>query len=434
MRMKFRAGAALIVAALGLSLGLLLTTASGGSKAPARAAVVVTPPADPALGAGWSYQNSQTAAEGGDVFFADSLEGWYVGGENPTFNGGLPNTIAVVRHTTDGGATWADDTGSQAAETMAGAADDPSVTTPTGHELKTGFAVQTSTGHDHLHLNVWIIGEADDGGSCFTTPSTTNDAIILHSKNGGQTWTRQHTTPLSCGDIESIFMFPDALHGVMGANDGNYYTTSNGGGTWTAHANPSGCSSAIADSISFPDQGSKPWNQWVGFAAGCGLYRSTDGGQTWTQQSVDGSLLTCNDDSLHACWESVDALDKTHAIAVGDGTSTTPEGKNVAVYNSGTGSWTTQEVVGIQKVGSEEPNDLKDIVYLSSTRAYAFGETGSDDVGAQMFVSIDGGATWGQLQAPGGTPLMSVTNASFRLDNHAWVAGAAGGLIAFESP
>src|SRR4051812_34439069 len=135
----------------------------------------------------WSVQ-STTTTEFVGVFPITAQNVWAVGGENQGSDGAGPGVLTIVRHTTDGGAHWLDDAGSQAAEALAA-----------GHELKKVFFLNANEG--------WIIGEGVDSGTC--TAGTPSEAVILHTTNGGQSWTRQASG--TCSDLEDIDMISPTL-------------------------------------------------------------------------------------------------------------------------------------------------------------------------------------------------------------------------------
>src|SRR2546421_5436318 len=91
----------------------------------------------------WTVQ-STTTTEFVGVFPIDASNVWGVGGEGQGSDGAGANELSIVRHTTDGGANWLDDPGSQAAEVLAA-----------GHELKKAFFLNKLEG--------WIIGEQTHG-------------------------------------------------------------------------------------------------------------------------------------------------------------------------------------------------------------------------------------------------------------------------------
>jgi photosystem II stability/assembly factor-like uncharacterized protein len=389
-----------------------LAALSAGSNAFAAAPA---PPGDQSLLGFWKAQNSHTVTELTGIHFKDRLNGWLVGGEYITGGGGL-NGLTVVRHTTDGGDTWLEDTGATNAETLAA-----------GHELKRAFAIGS---------DVWIIGEQSDNGACDTTTAANTPAdqsIIMHSSDGGLNWTRQATG--TCEDPESIQMF-DAQHGIVAFTcyytecGGNvfYLQTSDGGNTWTprtfqAAGVPAACTELV-DSMVFPPA-DKPFNQREGWLADGCILHTTDGGQTWAEQTVNGVLGSAG----QFFYEQVYGADTKSLMAVG-GTAPgdTPGQRNVATYDPATGTWTGKVVVGAESNGGQNLG-----VAAVDGRWYVMGESPCCDESMTMFVSTDYGANWGQITPPGGSDQIT-SGAVFTLDSkHAWAVGQAGTVIAYRN-
>jgi photosystem II stability/assembly factor-like uncharacterized protein len=378
------------------------------------------PPGDPALLGLWKAQNSHSATELRGVFFADHNNGWVVGGEHFSDGGGL-NGLTVVRHTTDGGNNWLEDTGAKNAETLAA-----------GHELTRAFAVGS---------DVWIIGEMTDYQSgpspCdMTTPANTpNDqSIVLHSGDGGLNWARLSTG--TCEDPESMYMF-DAQHGLIGftcfspacGSSPFYMQTSNGGQTWTprtfaAAGAPSGCSEN-ADSLSFPPS-SKPFGQREGWLVDKCFLHTTDGGQTWAEQKVDGLSGSAGD--FPENFEQVYGPDVNSLMAVGGSlTGDAPTLRRVANYNPAAGNWTSKIVTGNETAGQHLG------VAFVDNRWYVLGESPCCDESMTMFVSSDYGTNWFELTPPGGSAQI-YSGGVFTLDSrHAWAVGQAGTVIAYRN-
>ncbi len=116
-----------------------------------------------------------------DVYFADSLRGWVVGGDDRNFR-------AVVLHTTDGGNTWVEQTVPAEARFL--------------RALK--FVSPTKG---------WACGR---------------NGTIIYTSDGGNTWVNQVSGAESTlFDID----FADSLHG-MAAGNGVVVKTIDGGATW----------------------------------------------------------------------------------------------------------------------------------------------------------------------------------------------------------
>jgi len=135
----------------------------------------------PNFGDSWVLVRKDTTWDFFDVHFADTQTGWIVGGDDR-------NMRAVVLHTTDAGATWAEQP-----------------VPPTAHYLR---------------------------GLCFVSPTRGwacgRHGTIIHTSDRGQTWVRQPTfVDTTFFDIE----FADSLNG-MAAGNSLVVKTTDGGETW----------------------------------------------------------------------------------------------------------------------------------------------------------------------------------------------------------
>jgi photosystem II stability/assembly factor-like uncharacterized protein len=128
-------------------------------------------------GAHWSAQQSATDQDLNDLTFVDANDGWAVGGESD-FSSGAAS--AVVVHTADGGTTWTPQTSG-----VAGLADP-----------LTGVSFVDAS-------NGWAVGGKDS--------MDVSDGVVLHTTNGGQSWTPQ-TIPDRRVQLNGV-AFADARHG-----------------------------------------------------------------------------------------------------------------------------------------------------------------------------------------------------------------------------
>jgi photosystem II stability/assembly factor-like uncharacterized protein len=199
------------------------------------------------------------------AFFLNRDTGW-VGGEG-----------ALIRKTTDGGASWTHQTGSQ------------NITCIKFLNANTGWAVGGSGGSGVLLKTTngganWIAKGAGTNtefrGGVFLDANTGwvtgFSGTILKTTNGGNLWTPQ---PSGTTQVLRQPHFANADTGwVIGTS--LLLKTTNGGTTWVAK--PTGATSSIY-ALYF-------LNASVGYAGGAGgtLFKTTDGGETWAPAPSTG--------------------------------------------------------------------------------------------------------------------------------------------------
>lgn len=114
---------------------------------------------------------------------------------------------------------------------------------------------------------------------------TENQATILHSTNGGQTWTLQSdSTAHFRGDLAALWIFDKNTVITVGGNvtksDPTILKTTDGGNSWTRLTGPNLGNYSYNDIAAIGTQ--KIWI--VGQPGAC--FRSDDGGATWTQITI----------------------------------------------------------------------------------------------------------------------------------------------------
>jgi len=112
-----------------------------------------------------------------------------------------------------------------------------------------------------------------------------HDAVIVHSADGGETWTRQFFAPEEECPLLDIW-FEDAEHGLAVGAYGLVLETRDGGGTWARRA---------------VDEEERHWNAIARAANGSlfvaaefgSVFRSRDGGKNWTalETPYEGSFF-----------------------------------------------------------------------------------------------------------------------------------------------
>jgi photosystem II stability/assembly factor-like uncharacterized protein len=305
------------------------------------------------LFAQWNEQavGFSTANRGVNQIVITSPTTAWVSGFNPT------STTANVRdfsRTTDGGATWTAGT----------------VSAPSNNNWSCLTAIDENTAWGLFYKNTSTVG----GG-------------IYKTTDGGTTWSQQGTGQVF---ITSSVSFPDVIH-FWDANNGvaigdpvnnefEIYTTADGGTTWVAVPGANipdpGSSSEYGLTRSFAARGN---TLWFGTISGR-IFKTTDMGATWTVLSSGsanaiGSLDFANDNDG---WIELDDPSTFAFVALyrtNDGGATwtdiTPSGTFFSSYNS----------VGISYV----PNTASTLV------------TSGLDNASQTFgsaYSLDGGDSW----------------------------------------
>jgi photosystem II stability/assembly factor-like uncharacterized protein len=106
----------------------------------------------------------------------------------------------------------------------------------------------------------------------------TGGGLVLRTTDGGIFW--QDVTPVSAG-FRDVFFIDASTGWIVGSS---IYKTSDGGATWTKQY---GDSSSELDAISFSD----PLNGWATGFNNLVLH-TTNGGQTWVQQNVGAPSVT----------------------------------------------------------------------------------------------------------------------------------------------
>ena len=197
------------------------------------------------------------------IHMIDTNIGWAIGG--------LPDPGDHVLITSDGGLTWKDVT---PPEEIAPADD---------HKTATGYFQDANIG--------WVIYS-------YTSGITPAQSVVWHTQDAGTTW--QVSQPLDISDLSEFYnpselQFVDGntgwlmVHVGVGMNHDYIvlYRSSDGGVTWERLLDPyndsSGIMSCSKTGLLFTDA----THGWLtgdchGVAAGVQLFRSSDGGATWT--------------------------------------------------------------------------------------------------------------------------------------------------------
>jgi photosystem II stability/assembly factor-like uncharacterized protein len=183
---------------------------------------------------------------------------------------------------------------------------------------------------------------------------------VIHTTNGGGTWTKQTVANSFIKPNLYGVDFTDALHGcVVSSGAGSViYTTADGGTSWTFRAPPAAASSGL-NAVAFADS----THGWAVGAYGA-IAATTDGGATWTAQRA-GTLS-------YPTLYDVAFVSTTHGWAVGDGGA-------ILATTDGT-TWVPQT--------SGTTAALRGVDFADALRGWAVG------AGGTCLVTVNGGATW----------------------------------------
>jgi photosystem II stability/assembly factor-like uncharacterized protein len=287
-----------VIVALALCGALAVPTyAQAPAKKPAAAKAPAKAGEQPKFKAIWEPVNVPEDLELKSVYFVSAEEGWVAGGKT-VMEGG------VIYHTKDGGKTWELQIGDPGSSDR-GFSDLQFV------DATHGFAVQGSSGNTHKLFTTsdgqnWVpSGTVPEHryASFFTTPTTgfvaDPNKQVIRTNDGGKKWEPVYacrikaeiaglTREVDCYIYGIHFPNPNvgyAIGGPLPEDSGNVLAkTEDGGATWTAWVVLPG-ESAHESSLRFLDA-----NTGVFRAKDGKMFRTTDGGKTWTGVSGQGQL------------------------------------------------------------------------------------------------------------------------------------------------
>jgi photosystem II stability/assembly factor-like uncharacterized protein len=229
--------------------------------------------------------------------------------------------------------------------------------------------------------------------------------MIIHTTNGGCTWSRQGDAGvLGPGDLSGVAAADARTAWVVGANGVILHTT-DGGITWQRQALPADVpvTAAVGNNIKLVDRNTL-WTMACTPGGASYILKTVDGGAHWvTQAEID---LT------PGCFSHIDAFDAQYAWVVGGhtaGLSRSALNDNSGVIFSTTDGgqhWTRQ---------ADQEFTLIDVAAVSPTLGWISGK------GSTLLRTQDGGANWQSVDpGMGGADL----NRLFTVNgNDVWIAG-----------
>ncbi|MBV9272173.1 MAG: hypothetical protein JO165_13850, partial [Candidatus Eremiobacteraeota bacterium] len=188
----------------------------------------------------------------------------------------------------------------------------------------------------------------------------------------------------------------------VGAAGGGVWKSANGGQTWDAVFSKQKVSAIGAIAID-PKNNNVVWvgtgesNPRNDVSYGDGLYKTTDGGDTWTRVGLENTR--------HISRILIDPNDPNHVIvgALGDVFADSVD-RGVYVTNDGGKTWAKTLYVGPQSGASDlamnvaNPNEIYAGIWQFRREPWTFHSGGDDD---GVYKSTDGGRTWNKLTGNG---------------------------------
>ncbi len=370
-------------------------------------------------GASWE---SFAVADSGNVFdgvrFVNAQTGYIIGSSNYFYKG-------RIYKSTNAGATWS----KQPVYPQYGFYGLDFVNSSTGYAVGNGGMVyKTTTGGDTF---AWIYNKTDATNqdlnevrflNAFTGWTCGGNGTLLKSVDGGVNWTN---VPTGSGAYFNAVHFVNVNTGWIAADVNNFKKTTNGGATWINQTvSGSGILNrcyAINDQICFAagidgklhrtSNGGTSWsvvktsssafnrfcfiNDLTGWVTGPdNLYRTNDGGLTWSQSSVPGS--------------------NRDVSFINESTGWIPNFPNVLKTTNGGDTWTSYNVT------SGPGSIFFGIRFVNANTGYCIGVDYSN---GKIFKTTDGGLTWFSQVIP---EVFGIYGLHFYDELTGWAVGSGG--------
>lgn len=313
-------------------------------------------------GVTWQARSTTTPAAGfpllGGIVFADASHGWTFGGDQ-------------LLSTADGGVTWASQTLGATLDTLS------------FPDATQGWA----TGH---------------------TGYPSDQRVVLHTSDGGQTWQTQYSAVAGTRDFTGLD-FIDDIHGWVAGTTGAgrlarpvVGATTDGGADWRfvtlRHAQ------SESTSVSFVDA-SHGWIACAPYGAasnqsrpGSSIYRTTDGGLSWKLQDVSRRRIALRD---------ITFVDRLHGWAVGQNSGSKGACLVLSTRNGGR-TWSMQRLSAPSYYAGQQ------VVFVDDLHGWIA-------CGPVVYATTDGGRHW-HAERPGSI----VSALAFAGTAHGWAAAQTG--------
>lgn len=262
-----------------------------------------------------------------------------------------------------------------------------------------GSWVKTKPGYDRYYqgidfvdnLNGWLVGE---------------EQIILHTTDGGATWTQQHLAPGAYG-LYAVQMWSPTRGWAVG-NGGALFGTTNGS-TWVRQSEPSGSYLGPMEDLCFVSA-----NEGWAVGSSSHIIHTASAGATWTMRN--GGVPEGVDD---VWFNGVDFSDSTHGWAVGEDFH---EGKfwaSVYATANGGSSWAFEWPARTFTEGR-----LNDVEFFPPSGLWVCGEDATKPYGQRgmiWYTNTPGDPVWTRQALPEGVDELNAIH--FVTASDGWAVG-----------